>query len=156
MSALNVMKKRIVEGCEGRSGGWFHWGKKWNVSGMDPFLKCRPYWKGDTMPLKQCTQKTLENANRNLCYYIWKYMQQAISPRPQTPQWLHGILTMITVSWLTGISCDRSWRDLSEPTSETNTLKRRRNPGENRDNISLRSKVHKQKCGGIEVCPLAP
>lgn len=106
------------------------------------------------------TENTWERQQKPLLLYLEVYAASqksiCISPRPQTPQWLHGILTMITVSWLTGILCDRSWRDLSEPTSETNTLKRRRNPGENRDNISLRSKVHKQKCGGIEVCPLAP
>lgn len=66
-----------------------------------------------------------------------------LSLRSQTPQWLYGILTMIRVSWPTGTLCDRSWRDLSVPTSEKNTLKRRRDHGENRD-ISLRWTVHKQ------------
>lgn len=166
MLALNVMKKRIVEGCGGPSGGWFHWGKKWRVSGMDPFLKRLPFWRkryhateavhtGNTW---ECQQKPL------LLLYTWKYMQQArnLFAFPWGPKHLGDymeVLTVIGVSWTAGTLCDCSWRDLLDPTSEKNTLKRRRDPGENWDNISLRSKVHKQSemwwYWGLSPCPIS-
>lgn len=149
MSALNVMKKRIVEGCGGAVGwlillreemecvwdGWF--------PQMPAFLEEIPrHWSSAHREhLRMLTETVIivylevhAASQKSICFSL----------RSQTPQLLHGILTMIRVSWPTGTSCDRSWRDLSDPTSEKNTLKRRRDHGENRDNISLRWKIHKQ------------
>lgn len=70
MSALNVMKKRIVEGCGGPSGGWFHWGKKWSVSGMDPFLKRLPFWRKRYHATEAVhTGNTWECQQKPLLYY---------------------------------------------------------------------------------------
>lgn len=52
--------RQVADFTEGRNGGCLGWTLSSNV--------CL-FGERDTMPLKQCTQETLENTNRNLCYY---------------------------------------------------------------------------------------